>query len=76
MVAGHALQSPAGYAYTLAFTVVGALLLTAIVGIDDGRGDISGLGTDVGAHVLPDGVALLLAGRDIKLVVFPSAFIP
>lgn len=35
-----------------------------LFGIDDGRGDISGLGADVGAHVLPDGVALLLAGRD------------
>ncbi|BBY67470.1 precorrin-3B synthase [Mycolicibacterium helvum] len=35
-----------------------------LFGIDDGRGDISGLGPDVGAHVLPDGVALLLAGRD------------
>src|SRR3954467_10055415 len=33
VVAGHALQSPAGYAYTLAFTVVGALLLTASRGL-------------------------------------------
>jgi precorrin-3B synthase len=33
-------------------------------GLDDGRGDVSGLGADVGAHVLDDGVALLLAGRD------------
>jgi precorrin-3B synthase len=33
-------------------------------GIDDGRGDVSGLGPDVGAHVLGDDVALLLAGRD------------
>jgi precorrin-3B synthase len=33
-------------------------------GIDDGRGDISGLGADVGAHVLDDAVAVLLAGRD------------
>lgn len=33
-------------------------------GIDDGRGDVSGLGADVGVHVLGDGVALLLAGRD------------
>lgn len=34
-------------------------------GLDDGRGDISGLGTDVGVHAL-DGehAALLLAGRD------------
>ena len=33
-------------------------------GIDDGRGDVSGLGADVGAHVLGDAVAVLLAGRD------------
>lgn len=34
-------------------------------GLDDGRGDISGLGTDVGVHAL-DGeqASLLLAGRD------------
>lgn len=34
-------------------------------GLDDGRGDVSGLGTDVGVHAL-DGeqAALLLAGRD------------
>src|SRR6266487_6105926 len=29
VVAGHAVQSAAGYAYTLIFTAVGALLLTA-----------------------------------------------
>jgi precorrin-3B synthase len=34
-------------------------------GLDDGRGDISGLGTDVGGHFLDDTTAaLLLAGRD------------
>lgn len=34
-------------------------------GIDDGRGDISGLGADVCAHLLADdAAALLLAGRD------------
>src|SRR5512133_917935 len=33
VVAGHALQSPAGYGYTLAFTAVGALLLTASRGL-------------------------------------------
>jgi zinc/manganese transport system permease protein len=33
VVAGHAVQSPAGYAYTLAFTAVGALLLTASRGL-------------------------------------------
>jgi precorrin-3B synthase len=32
--------------------------------LDDGRADVSGLGSDVGVHVLDDGVALLLAGRD------------
>ncbi|MGV0790942.1 precorrin-3B synthase [Mycolicibacterium sp. XJ1819] len=39
-----------------------------LFGVDDGRGDISGLGADVGVHVLGDGddgpAALLLAGRD------------
>jgi zinc/manganese transport system permease protein len=29
VVAGHAVQSPAGYAYTLLFTAIGAVLLTA-----------------------------------------------
>jgi zinc/manganese transport system permease protein len=33
VVAGHAVQSPAGYAYTLAFTAAGALLLTASRGL-------------------------------------------
>ncbi|HYB81112.1 MAG TPA: precorrin-3B synthase, partial [Mycobacterium sp.] len=32
--------------------------------LDDGRSDVSGLGADVGVHVLPKGCALLLAGRD------------
>ncbi len=32
--------------------------------LDDGRADVSGQGADVGVHVLPDGCALLLAGRD------------
>jgi precorrin-3B synthase len=32
--------------------------------LDDGRADVSGLGADVGVHVLEDGVALLLGGRD------------
>src|ERR1700756_132169 len=33
--------------------------------LDDGRADVSGLGADVGVHVLDDdGVALVLAGRD------------
>ncbi len=32
--------------------------------IDDGRGDVSGLGADVGVHVEDDHAALVLAGRD------------
>ncbi len=32
--------------------------------LDDGRADVSGLGADVGVHVLDDGLALLLVGRD------------
>jgi precorrin-3B synthase len=35
-----------------------------LFGIDDGRGDISGLGADVGVHLLEGSAALLLAGRD------------
>jgi precorrin-3B synthase len=36
--------------------------------LDDGRADVSGLGADVGVHVLDDdGVALVLAGRDTGL---------
>lgn len=33
-------------------------------GIDDGRGDVSGLAPDVAIHVLGESAALLLAGRD------------
>ncbi|MFZ1177469.1 MAG: precorrin-3B synthase [Mycobacterium sp.] len=32
--------------------------------LDDGRADVSGLCADVGVHALPEGCALLLAGRD------------
>jgi precorrin-3B synthase len=32
--------------------------------LDDGRGDVSGLGADVGVQVLGDDCALVLAGRD------------
>lgn len=35
-----------------------------LFGIDDGRADISGLGADVGVHVVGQSTALLLAGRD------------
>lgn len=43
-----------------------------LFGLDDGRGDISGLGADVAAHVLPDGVALLIAGRDTGIRLVPD----
>ena len=39
--------------------------------IDDGRGDVSGLCADVGAHALGDTVALLLAGRDTGVRIAP-----
>ena len=45
-------------------------------GIDDGRGDVSGLGADVGAHVSGDSVAVLLAGRDTGVRVAPSDVVP
>ncbi len=45
-------------------------------GIDDGRGDVSGLGADVGAHVSGDSVALLLAGRDTGVRIAPSDVVP
>src|ERR1700751_493790 len=32
--------------------------------LDDGRADVSGLGAESGVHVLDDGLALLVAGRD------------
>ena len=35
-----------------------------LFGLDDGRGDISGLGADAGIHMVDDSAALLLAGRD------------
>ncbi|WP_102145078.1 precorrin-3B synthase [Mycobacterium hubeiense] len=42
-------------------------------GIDDGRGDVSGLAADVGVHVLDDDtVALLLAGRDTGVRLQPA----
>jgi precorrin-3B synthase len=34
---------------------------------DDGRGDVSGLGADVGAHAFDDHIVLLLAGRDTRV---------
>ena len=40
--------------------------------IDDGRGDVSGLAADVGAHVSGESVALLLAGYDTGVRIAPS----
>jgi precorrin-3B synthase len=40
--------------------------------LDDGRGDVSGLAADVGAHALGDTVAVLLAGRDTGVRVTPK----
>jgi precorrin-3B synthase len=40
--------------------------------LDDGRGDVSGLAADVGAHALGDTVAVLLAGRDTGVRIAPS----
>jgi precorrin-3B synthase len=46
-------------------------------GIDDGRGDVSGLGADVGVHLLDsDTAALLLAGRDTGVRLTPHDVIP
>jgi precorrin-3B synthase len=41
-------------------------------GIDDGRGDVSGLAADVGAHVSDESVAVLLAGHDTGVRIAPS----
>lgn len=40
--------------------------------LDDGSADVSGLCADAGVHVLPEGVALLLAGRDTGVRVHPD----
>ena len=45
--------------------------------IDDGRGDVSGLAADVGAHLLePDTAALLLAGRDTRVRLAGADVVP
>lgn len=44
--------------------------------LDDGSADVSGLGADAGIHVLPDGAALLLAGRDTGVRVDPGDAAP
>ena len=43
--------------------------------LDDGRADVSGLDADVGIHVLQDGPALLLTGRDTGLRLAPGEVI-
>lgn len=44
--------------------------------LDDGSADVSGLAADTGVHVLPEGVALLLAGRDTGVRLDPGAAVP
>ena len=44
--------------------------------VDDGRGDVSGLGADAGAHVTGERVALLLAGRDTGIRLAPDRMVP
>jgi len=41
-------------------------------GVDDGRGDVSGLAADVGVHLLDERAALLLAGRDTGVRLGPA----
>jgi precorrin-3B synthase len=46
-------------------------------GIDDGRGDVSGLGADVGVQLLdPSTAALVLAGRDTGVRLPPDDVVP
>ena len=47
-----------------------------LFGIDDGRADISGLGADVGVHVVDESTALLLAGRDTGIRLAMSEAVP
>ncbi|BBZ33779.1 precorrin-3B synthase [Mycolicibacterium confluentis] len=42
------------------------------MGLDDGRGDISGLGTDIGLRLAGDRAALQICGRDTGLLVAPD----
>ena len=44
--------------------------------IDDGRGDVSGLGADVGVHAFGDAVALVLAGRDTGIRIEDAEVVP
>lgn len=43
-----------------------------LFGIDDGRGDISGLGADAAIQIISGSAALLLAGRDTGVRVAPA----
>jgi precorrin-3B synthase len=47
-----------------------------LFGLDDGRGDISGQGADVGVHVDADGVAVMLSGRDTGIRLAPGEVVP
>jgi precorrin-3B synthase len=65
-----------GWIAELDAAILGEPSLTDLPGrfwfsVDDGRGDVAGLGADVGVHVLDDGVALLLAGRDTGVRLAP-----
>lgn len=44
--------------------------------LDDGSADVSGLAADAGVHLLPDGAALLLAGRDTGVRLDPDQTVP
>jgi precorrin-3B synthase len=46
-----------------------------LFGLDDGRGDISGLAADVGVHVIGESAALLLAGRDTGVRLRPPEMV-
>jgi len=78
-VGGHA--DVRGWVGALDETIGAEPDLTALPGrfwfaVDDGRADVSGLGADVGAHVLGDQVALLLAGRDTGVRLSPADVVP
>ncbi len=47
-----------------------------LFGLDDGRGDISGLAADVGIQIVGDSAALLLAGRDTGVRLSMSDAVP
>jgi precorrin-3B synthase len=47
-----------------------------LFGIDDGRGDVSGLAADVGIQVVGDSAALLLGGRDTGIRLSLAAATP